>query len=108
MRSHFGASSMCARAFRISSLRSPFARGMWDWGDARILPVTEHEAGKLDDRGHARIDIAHLAPERADPDRGHPEAVGGAQVVEGVVHEGAAVRVEVMVAQQHVEAVQRR
>ena len=28
MRSHFGASSICASALRISSLRSPFARGM--------------------------------------------------------------------------------
>ena len=36
MRSHFGASSICARVFRISSLRSPLARGMGGGAGGRL------------------------------------------------------------------------
>src|SRR6185295_121491 len=43
-----------------------------------------------------------------DPDRGHPQPVRGAQVLEHVVDERAAVRIDVVLAQQHAKAVQRR
>src|SRR5439155_26625679 len=110
MRSQFGASSNCARTFRISSLRSPLARGMRGDCGASILSraSSEDQAGQFGHRGDAQIDERHPAPLARYPHGRHAQAVRGAQVLEGVVDEGTAVGVEVMLAQQEVKAVQRR
>src|SRR5438874_6232837 len=111
MRSHFGASSMCASAFRISSLRSPLARGMGGKDrPAQILSraLAEHQAGEFYHRAHAQVHEGRAAPVTADPHGRHAEAVRRAQVVERIVDEGAAMRIEVVVAQQHMEALQGR
>src|SRR5690349_20393034 len=108
MRSHFGASSICASAFKISSLRSPLARGMeWDAGGSGILSraSSENQAGQLTDRRDAQIDVRDAPALARHPHGRHAEAMRRAQVLERIVDEGAPVRVEVVLAQQHEEAV---
>src|SRR5439155_14073387 len=68
--------------------------------------LAEHQGGAFYHRAHAPVHNGRAAPVTADPHGRHAEAVRRAQVVERVVDEGAAMRVEVVVAQQHVKAVQ--
>src|SRR5437868_3457933 len=105
--SHFGASSICASAFRISSFRSPLARGMGgEWILSRAS--AENQARQLDHRCDAQIDVRHAAPLARHPHRRHAEAVRGTQVLGRIVDECAPMRIQVMLAQQVIEPVQRR
>src|SRR4029079_14260821 len=106
IRSHFGCSSICASAFRISSRRSPLARGMRKF--YALVGVPEHQPRQLRDGSHPQIDIGKARRARAHPDGGHAELLGGAQVLRHVIDKGTAVRVEIVRAQQHPEPVQRR
>src|SRR6185503_15525614 len=101
---HFGCSSICASAFRISSRRSPFTRGIAKfYAASRSARVAQREARQLRDRIDAQVDIRHAARRDAHPDRGHPEPFGGAQVLQHVVYQRAALRLQVVRAQQHAE-----
>src|SRR2546428_5945746 len=110
MRSHFGASSICARAFRISSLRSPLARGMRGDCGASILSRarSENQAGQFEHRSDAQVDERHAAALARYPHGRHAQAMRRTQVLERIVDERAAMRIEMMLAQQEVKAVQRR
>src|SRR5688572_12064523 len=101
---HFGCSSIWASAFRISSRRSPFTRGMLELYPS--VGVAEHQPWQLRDRFDTQVGKRRAPLVAAHPHGGHAEPFRRAQVLRHVVDEGAAVGFEVVRPQQHPEPLQ--